>query len=194
MGVVSIAGSLLLFTGIAFAAENAMTGDSMMHKDSMAPSSMMMMHPPAPMILTVTGDGVGKLRGVVTSVNATSLTIAAWGGVWSINTNANTNMLPSGSMLANIKVGDYVGVIGMVSEDGPTISATTVRDWTTKHDAMMKKDSMMTGDHMMNSGGAMTKEDLMKKVEVLNQQIMMEKEKMMNKDKMMGTSSGSMMH
>ena len=156
MGVVGVAGSLLLFAGIAFAADKAMTGDAMMHKDSMVPSSMMMMHPPAPMILSVTNDGMGRLRGVVASVNATSLTIAAWGGIWTINTDTNTNMLPSGSMLSDIKVGDYVGVIGKVSEDAPTITATIVRDWTAKsammHDTMMKKDKMMatSSDSMMH--------------------------------------------
>jgi hypothetical protein len=159
MSVVGIAGSLLLFAGIAFAAENAMTGDAM-HSGSAMPSSMMM-HPPAPMILSVTNAGMGRLRGVVASVNATSLTIAAWGGIWTINTDANTNMLPSGSMLSDVKVGDYVGVIGKVSEDAPTITATIVRDWTTKsammHDSMMKKDTT-TGDHMMSSstGSMMT--------------------------------------
>ena len=188
MSVAGIAGSVLLFAGIAFAAENAMMGDAMMHKDSMAASSMMMMRPPAPMILSVTNDGMGRLRGVVASVNATSLTIAGWGGIWTINTDANTNMLPSGSMLADIKVGDYVGVIGKVSEDAPVIIATIVRNWTAKHDVMMNK-----GDAMMKKD-AMTKDELMKKVDILNSQIMMEKEKMMKKDKMMATTSDSMMH
>lgn len=161
MGVVGVAGSLLLFAGIAFAADNAMTGDAMMHKDSTMPSSMMMMHPPAPMILSVTNDGMGRLRGVVTAVNATSLSVAAWGGVWTINTVADTNILPSGSSLSDIKVGDYVGAAGTVSEDGPVMTATIVRDWTAKaammHDSMMKKDTM-TGDHMMSSstGSMMT--------------------------------------
>ena len=182
MGVVGVAGSLLLFAGIAFAADKAMTGDAMMHKDSVTPSSMMMMHPPAPMILSVTSDGTGRMRGVVTSVSTTSITVAAWGGVWTINTDAHTSMLPSGSMLSDVKVGDYVGVVGMVSEDAPSITATVVRDWTAKHDAMMNKDD------------AMTKDDLMKKVDMLNSQIMVEKEKMMKKDKMMATTSDSMTH
>ena len=97
--------------GIALAAEvtggAAMQGDSMMHKDK-APSSMMMMHPPAPMILSVTNEGMGRIRGVVASVNATSITVAGWGGVWTINTDSDTNVRPSGSLLSDIKVGDYV--------------------------------------------------------------------------------------
>ncbi len=207
IGVVGVAGSLLLFSGIAFAAENAMTGDSMMHKDSMMPSSMMMMHAPAPMILSVANDGMGRLRGVVASVNATSLTIAAWGGIWTINTDAHTTMLPAGSVMSDIKVGDYVGVMGMVSENTPTITATIVRNWTTKHDAMMNKpEAMMSSDHMMNSDSSIMHKDdsmmsgkntmmvqeLMKKVEALNNQIMMEKQKMQG-DHMMSTGTGSMM-
>ncbi len=208
-GVVGAAGSFLLFAGIAFAAENAMTGDAMMQKDtmmkkdSMMPSSMMMMHAPAPMILSVTNDGMGRVRGVVASVNATSLTIAAWGGMWTITTDSYTKMLPAGSGMADIKVGDYVGVVGMVSENSPTITATTVRNWTTKHDAMMmkKSDAMMSSegsmmhkdDSMMSDKNAMMVQELMKKVEAINNQIMMEKQKMQGDHMMMSSSSGSMM-
>ena len=134
--------------GIALAADvsggAAIQGDSMMHKDKM-PSSTMMMHPPAPMILTVTNEGVGRLRGVVASVNATSITVAGWGGIWTINTVSGTNMVPSGSSLSDIKVGDYVGAMGTISEDGPVMTASIVRDWTAKgmmHDTTMKSDHM----------------------------------------------------
>ncbi|MBI3573994.1 hypothetical protein HY090_03005 [Candidatus Kaiserbacteria bacterium] len=132
--------ALVSFAGIALAAETT-TGDSM-HSGNAMPSSMMMMHPPAPMILTVSNDGMGRIRGVVASVSATSITIAGWGGVWTITPDSNATMLPVGSALSDIKVGDYVGAIGKVSEDTPSMTATVIRDWTAKH-AMMHSDSMM---------------------------------------------------
>ena len=62
--------SIGAFASVALAA--TLGGDAMVHKDSTMPSSVMMMHPPAPMILNINSDGMGRLRGVVASVNATS--------------------------------------------------------------------------------------------------------------------------
>lgn len=95
-----------------------------------------MMHPPAPMILIVNSDGTGRLRGVVSAVSSTSLTVAAWGGPWIVSATSNTKTLGTNA-LSEIKVGDYVGAMGLVSEDAPSMTATIIRDWTTKHDAMM---------------------------------------------------------
>src|SRR5258708_7074438 len=148
VSLIGAAGSLLLFAGIAFAADTAMTGDAMHASGGM--SGLMMMHPPAPMILSITSDGMGRLRGVVASVSTTSITVAAWGGAWTITLDSNTSMLPSGSLLSDIKVGDYIGVIGKVSEDAPAMSASVIRDWTAKKNTMMH-DSMMKSDHMMAS-------------------------------------------
>ncbi len=146
------------FAYIAFASDvtggAAMQGDSMMHKDA-TPSSMMMMHPPAPMILNIGNDGMGRLRGVVASVSTTSITVATWGGVWTINAGTDTQLLPGGSSLASIKVGDYVGAAGSVSENGPTMTAKIIRDWTTKN--VMAHDTMMKDGHMK----AGTKNDVM---------------------------------
>ncbi|MDE1925340.1 MAG: hypothetical protein KGH79_04160 [Patescibacteria group bacterium] len=138
-GIISVT-ALVSFAGVALAA--SMTGDSM-HSGTAMPSSMMMMHPPAPMILMVSNDGMGRIRGVVASVNTTSITVAGWGGVWTITPDTNITMLPAGSSLSDIKVGDYVGAIGKVSEDAPSITATIIRDWTAAKHAMMHSDSMM---------------------------------------------------
>jgi hypothetical protein len=109
-----------------------------------------MMHPPAPMILNVNPSGKGTIRGVVASVSATSITVAGWGGIWTIQTNANTNILPSGVSLSGIKVGDYVGAMGTVSENGPTMTATSLRDRT------MKSATMNGSDKIKKHGDAMT--------------------------------------
>ncbi len=133
-------------------AQDAMQGkDAMMHKDTTMPSSMMMMHPPKPMVLTVSASGHGLLRGVVKSVTTSSISVAAWGGIWTVNITNNTIVTPS-SGLSAIAAGDFVGVSGSVSEDSPTINADYVRDWSAKA-AMMKSDHMMgatTSDSMMH--------------------------------------------
>lgn len=147
----SVAVIVLAMSSVAFA--ESMSGDAM-HTSSM-PSSMMMMHPPAPMILSVENNGKGRLRGVVSSVTSTSITVATWGGNWTISTTGDTQILPSKITFSEIKVGDYVGAIGTVSEDAPSLTATLIRDFTDKKNAMMqdsmKKDSMSKGDHMMSS-------------------------------------------
>ena len=140
----------LAVTGVAFAADSMMhSSDTMMPK----PSSLMMMHPPKPMVLMISSNGKGLLRGVVKSMGVSSITVATWGGIWTVNMNDNTTIAPSDNISA-IAVGDFVGVSGMVSEDSPTITAERVRDWTAKS-AMMHNDKMMG---VMVGGALMTPE------------------------------------
>lgn len=106
------------------------------------PSGVMMMHPPKPMILTVGSNGHGLLRGVVESVSSSSLTVAAWGGTWTVNIG-NDTIVNLSKGLGAIEVGDFIGALGNVSEDGPIMTADYVRDWSTKH--MMMKDEHMMG-------------------------------------------------
>ena len=140
----------LFASSVAFA-ETSMMGDAM-HKSM--PSSMMMMRPPAPMILSVEGNGKGRLRGVVASVSTTSITVATWGGLWTISTTGDTQVMPTKMTFSEIKVGDYVGAMGMVSEDSPMLTATLIRDFTDKKSMMqdsMKKGATMKDDRMMSS-------------------------------------------
>ena len=151
----STAALLFATAGIAFAAE--MMNDGGIVKDKMtstsAPSSMMMMHPPAPMILTVSPEGMGRIRGVVSAVGANSLTVAGWGGMWTINITSSTKVTPD---LGSIKVGDYVGAMGSISEDGPTMTADIVRKWETKKDM---KGAMKDGIHDDKMKGGLMKDD-----------------------------------
>ena len=133
--------------GIALAAE--MNGGSTMRGDSMKPSSVTMMHPPAPMIVTISASGQGRARGVVTSVGANSLTIATWGGAWTINVTSSTVVAPQND-LSKIAVGDFIGVMGVVSQESPTITADYIRGWTVKN-AMMHSDTIMKKDHMTST-------------------------------------------
>lgn len=167
--------ALSAFAGVAFAAtssgdtmmkNDSMKGDAMM-TDHMTPSSMMMMHPPAPTILSVESNGMGRIRGVVSAVSTTSISVATWGGIWTITADAHTQIVPAGYSLSNIKVGDYVGAMGSVSEDGPVLMAKVLRNWTAKHDAMMsgdhmnKSDTMMKGDSVKSDHMTGTSSDVM---------------------------------
>ena len=146
----------ITIAGTALAAES-MSGS--MHADTMKPSAAMMMHPPAPMVLSIDTNGMGRIRGVVTSVGTSSIMIAAWGGVWTITTNGATSVLPGGSSVSDIHVGDFIGVMGMVSEDGPMVAATLIRDWSSKgpmtHTGAMTSDHMTGSDSMPHNGAMM---------------------------------------
>ncbi|MBI3627605.1 MAG: hypothetical protein HY220_02575 [Candidatus Sungbacteria bacterium] len=136
--------SLFALIGVALA-DNKMMDDSL--HGSMMPSSVMMMHPPRPMVLTVSNSGHGLLRGVVTSVATSSISVASWGGIWTVTMAANTTIVPSNG-LSGIAVGDYVGVSGGVSGDSPMINAEYLRDWTAKSNSTMHNDSMMHSPNM----------------------------------------------
>ena len=173
-GIVTLAVAGLSFAGVAFAMDTAMTGDAMMHKDAMSGS---MMNHPAPMVLEINKNGQGRLRGVVASVSAASITVSGWGGVWTVNTTAGTTFSGATS-IADIKVGDFVGVMGTFAKEGWMVNATIVRDWNGTSGSMMKHDAMMkSGDSMMKKDDAMMKKD-----------------SMVGGDHMMASSTGSMTH
>ena len=154
--ILLVAGSVgvvfaMTIAGTALAAES-MSGS--MHADTMKPSAAMMMHPPAPMVLSIDINGMGRIRGVVTSVGTDTIMIAAWGGTWTITSDGATSVFPRGSSLSDIHVGDFVGVMGMVSEDSPMVAATLIRDWSSKG-AMMHAGAMTGSDSMPHTGAMM---------------------------------------
>lgn len=83
------------------------------------------------MVLHVEANGKVLLRGTVDAVSTNALTIKSWGGDWTINVPASAEVLPAAATLANFKVGDFVGVQGLVNQSAAwTVDATLVRDWT----------------------------------------------------------------
>ncbi len=93
---------------------------------------------PAPMVVSIENSGNALIRGVVQSVTATEVTIATWGGVWTIRSAGEgaTTVLPTGpsgsSDMSSIMVGHFVGAEGIITLNEPmTINAAFVRDWTT---------------------------------------------------------------
>ncbi len=93
---------------------------------------------PAPMVVSIENSGNTLIRGVVQSVTANEVTIATWGGVWTIRSAGEgaTTVLPTGpsgsSDMSSIMVGHFVGAEGIIDLNEPmTVNAAFVRDWTT---------------------------------------------------------------
>ncbi len=91
---------------------------------------------PAPMVIDVGSDGIALIRGRAVTVSPNSVMILAWGGLWTVRTNALSQVysLATNSFgnMTGISVGDFVGALGRVANDQIlTIDATLVRDWTT---------------------------------------------------------------
>ena len=143
VSVGAVLAGLGLLAGVAFAEDSGESGSLHRAQPGMmgtaAPTNsqgmrMMgegMMKPPKPVEVTITAKGDITLRGTVQSVSSTSLTVKTWGGVWTINIGPSTTLLPTND-LSKMLVGDFVGVIGTVSQDSQTVAATYVRDWVTK--------------------------------------------------------------
>ncbi len=86
-----------------------------------------------PMVLQVNKDGKVLMRGTIASVASGVLTVAGWGGTWTVNTPSTAEVLPAavGNDITQFKTGDFVGIEGTVSQSASwTIDATLVRDWT----------------------------------------------------------------
>ncbi|MDP3991593.1 MAG: hypothetical protein Q8P66_01665 [Candidatus Colwellbacteria bacterium] len=99
-------------------------------------------HRPA-MILEVNRNGKTLLRGTVESVASSTLTLKSWGGNWTIKTSSDTKIHPrvnGTSTLSAFETGDFVGVIGQVSEtENFTVNAKIIRNWTLKKEVKTDK-------------------------------------------------------
>ena len=99
-------------------------------------------HRPA-MILEVNKNGKILLRGTVESVASSTLTLKSWGGTWTIKTSSDTKIHPKvngTSTLSAFETGDFVGVIGQISEtENFTVNAKIIRNWTLKKEVKTDK-------------------------------------------------------
>jgi hypothetical protein len=124
----TVATMLVGFSSVVFAQDASMT-----------PAPMMSVSGNQQMVLEVGPKGNVLLRGVVDSVglervNSNSIIVKSWGGSWIINISSDTKLMP-GTDLSQFKVGDFVGVQGMVSQNSAwTIDATLVRNWNVRAD------------------------------------------------------------
>ena len=84
------------------------------------------------MVVEIGPTGRTLLRGTVTAVGASSLTVKSWGGDWIINIASTTKLMP-GSDMTQFQVGDFVGAQGVTSTTAVwTVDATLVRNWTAR--------------------------------------------------------------
>lgn len=87
-----------------------------------------------PTVLQVSSGGRVLLRGTIDAISSGTLTVKSWGGDWTIDVaTTSTKVLPYGATLSSFQQGDFVGVLGTVSQSsGFTVNATLVRDWTAR--------------------------------------------------------------
>lgn len=84
---------------------------------------------PTPQVLEVNGQGKVLLRGTVTAVSSSSVSVKTWGGVWTILPGVNPEVISQDKSLATFAVGDYVGVQGSIVPDtNLTIQGNVIRN------------------------------------------------------------------
>lgn len=124
---VAVGGGLV---SLALAESNQSVSPSNQSASSKSSSS----HPA--MVLEVNSKGKILLRGTVESVASSSLVVKSWGGNWTVKISSDTKIYPKAnatSTLSGFEKGDFVGVIGQVTEtENFTVNAETVRNWTMK--------------------------------------------------------------
>jgi hypothetical protein len=128
------AGALMLSAGGAVFAELTVT-----------PVATQVM-PPVPgdrmgqaMVLQIGEKGNVLLRGTVSATTANTVTVKSWGGDWTVNIIATTQLMPGTGMT----VGDFVGVQGMINSSAAwTIDAKLVRDWSVRKQAQENKQEI----------------------------------------------------
>ena len=99
------------------------------------------------MILQVGPHGEVLLRGTVSVVGTTSLTVKSWGGDWVVNISSASKLMPETTM-AQFKVGDFVGIQGAVNQTASwTVDAKLVRNWTAKKVIQENKQTIKTERH-----------------------------------------------
>lgn len=106
--------------------------------------------PKQSMVLQVGPEGRTLLRGTITTVNAGSLGVKSWGGDWTVKVSATTEIVPeaAGHDLTKFKVGDYVGVQGLMNQTQAwTVDAKLVRDWTYRHEVREEKKQNIQAIH-----------------------------------------------
>ena len=82
------------------------------------------------MSLDINGDGAAKIKGTVTAVSGTTVTMTSWGGTWTVNA-VNAAIRGDGNTtltLADVKAGDTVVVSGTASQTGLAITAKTIAE------------------------------------------------------------------
>ena len=90
--------------------------------------------PTSPMIVNIGPNGNVLMRGIVVGAPGTnSFMLKSWGGSWTVNVSATTQLITLNRALSDLQDGDFVGVLGKISSDGSFIvDASIVREWRGK--------------------------------------------------------------
>lgn len=103
--------------------------------------AMMGKHEGPDMKVEIGPQGRTLLRGTIKTVSTGSLTVTSWGGDWMVNISSSANVMPSD--MTQFKVGDFVGVQGMINKTSVwTVDAMLVRDWTLKQAEQTNKQEI----------------------------------------------------
>lgn len=85
-------------------------------------------------MVNINPNGSVLLRGVIESIGADFIVVKSWGGVWKVKVTSATQLIRMNA-LSNLKVGDFVGVFGSITQDGSfIINAEFVRAWGQRSD------------------------------------------------------------
>jgi len=86
----------------------------------------------SPMSVNIGVGGHATLRGTVTAVSASSISVKSWGGTWTVQVGSATKVTPhagAANDASDIKVGDTISVNGTAVADAAwTIDAKTISD------------------------------------------------------------------
>jgi hypothetical protein len=105
------------------------------------------------MILQIGPSGRTLLRGIVKAVGTDFVIVTSWGGGWTVKVSGDTKLMPQGATLAQIGVGDFVGIQGKINQDMPwTVSAELLRDWTVRK-TMQENRTMMQSQNSEEKKG-----------------------------------------
>lgn len=119
----------------------------------------MPMHKDVKNMVQIGPEGNALIRGIVSAVGTNSITLSSWGGSWTVNVAADTQMMPksTSTQLAWIKVGDFVGVNGRINTTQAwTVNARLVRDPDAEQTLIMMQKQMR--QHMKEMEGGMRKD------------------------------------
>lgn len=135
---------------VAFAESSALKMDDMMRGiTNMSPRDVMQKiqekasedrKSPTPQVLDVNGQGQVRLRGIVSAVSSSTISIKTWGGVWTVLPGVSPEIISKDKVLGTINVGDYVGVQGTIVPDAIlTVQGNVIRNRSWREEFPMPK-------------------------------------------------------
>ena len=120
--------------------------------DARHPESGSSIHPIRETVVEINQHGKATLRGSITAIASSTLSIRSWGGIWKINMDDRTEFIPKEGA-TSLALGDFIGVQGTVATSTDwTIHARLVRNWSEKKElANNRKEIKQEAKHIRKS-------------------------------------------